>query len=49
MKLLRYGPNVFEQSGTLDDNGHIRDLCAEVVADPFEGNFNMATGKEIER
>jgi 2-keto-4-pentenoate hydratase/2-oxohepta-3-ene-1,7-dioic acid hydratase in catechol pathway len=30
MKLLRYGPNGFEKPGILDENGHIRDLSAEV-------------------
>jgi hypothetical protein len=26
MKLLRYGPNGHEMTGSIDDNGHIHDL-----------------------
>ena len=30
MKLLRYGPNGHEMTGSIDDNGHIHDLSGEV-------------------
>ena len=30
MKLLRYGPNGHEMTGSIDDNGHIYDLSGEV-------------------
>jgi 2,4-diketo-3-deoxy-L-fuconate hydrolase len=30
MKLLRYGPNGQEMTGSIDDNGHIYDLSGEV-------------------
>jgi hypothetical protein len=31
MKLLRYGPNGHEMTGSIDDNGHIHDLSGEVA------------------
>jgi hypothetical protein len=30
MKLLRYGPNGHEMTGSIDDKGHIHDLSGEV-------------------
>ena len=30
MKLLRFGPNGHEMTGSIDDNGHIHDLSGEV-------------------
>jgi hypothetical protein len=30
MKLLRYGPNGHEMTGSIDDNGHIHDVSGEV-------------------
>jgi hypothetical protein len=30
MKLLRYGPNGHEMTGSIDDNGRIHDLSGEV-------------------
>ena len=39
MKLLRYGPNGHVIPGMLDDNGHIRDLSAEVRDISKRGGF----------
>jgi hypothetical protein len=36
MKLLRYGPNGHEMTGSIDDNGHIHDVSGEVRGIPEE-------------